>query len=183
MIPVPFPRTALAALALAAALLAAGCGGEQGGDGRSAATGPATSPERPSPGEQGSPGEEAPAPAGQAEGEDQPQSPEQAAGEAPPTTPGPNPPPEQPRPQLEGSRGCGDVAFTPQSDNGAFAIQATGVDCATARQVAAGAEDRRGGAYSAAGFSCRSTGTTGGPLPATRYRCEGGGGVVTFEAG
>lgn len=110
-------------------------------------------------------------------GEEPPDRPAGAGGPA--TTAEPSGAPEDGAPT---GGDCGDVGFTPQSDNGAFAIQARGVDCATAREVAAGAEDRRGGAYQARGFSCASTGSTGGPLPAIRYRCEGGGGVITFEA-
>ncbi len=70
----------------------------------------------------------------------------------------------------EQTRRCGDVGFEPNTDSGAFDIRATGVSCATARGVAADAENRAPGRYTSQGLTCRSE-PTGGELPATRYTC------------
>ena len=78
---------------------------------------------------------------------------------------------------------CGLVAFTPQSDDGAFEIRARGVDCTVARSVARGSRDVRASAprYRARGFACTG-GATGGDdaLPGTAYRCTRGDATVTF---
>lgn len=81
------------------------------------------------------------------------------------------------------SRDCGQVAFEPGTDAGAFDIQARGVRCRVAHRVARAAEGHGGEAYdAAAGFHCRPTGTVG-QLPSVVYRCAGdSGGRVTFHA-
>lgn len=78
-------------------------------------------------------------------------------------------------------RRCGDVAFQPNSDSGAFDIRARGTDCQAARAVARAAEGERGGDYSASGFNCRGR-AGGGELPSTDYTCTEGSARVTFSA-
>ncbi len=76
---------------------------------------------------------------------------------------------------------CGDLGYTPQSDNGAFSIKATGVSCATAREVA---ELSRGfpPTFRAHGFTCRTEGPVG-QLPSHPYTCTAGDGArITFKA-
>lgn len=79
------------------------------------------------------------------------------------------------------TRDCGQVGFEPQTDAGAFDIRASGVDCDTAREVAAAAEDARGERFTAAGFDCRPTGTTG-KMPSTVVECSGpDDATITFD--
>lgn len=78
---------------------------------------------------------------------------------------------------------CGDVAFTPQTDDGAFGIRASGTDCATARTVARATRDRDPGdplAFTVAGFRCAGTRTPDAVLPGVDWRCRSGERVVTF---
>lgn len=81
------------------------------------------------------------------------------------------------------SRDCGDVAFEPNTDAGAFDITASGVGCNVARQVARGAEEAGGEAYrSGPGFRCEPAGTVG-QLPSVVYECDrAAGGSIRFEA-
>lgn len=74
---------------------------------------------------------------------------------------------------------CGDVAFEPQTDAGAFGIEATRVACPIARRVARASEGA-GQSYSAQGFSCSGQ-PGGGELPSTEYTCERDGARVTFS--
>ena len=79
---------------------------------------------------------------------------------------------------------CGLVAFTPNSDDGAFEIRARGVGCATARKVARASRDvairsRPLPRFAAEGFECAGT-PTDDALPGTAYRCTRGDAVVTF---
>ena len=77
------------------------------------------------------------------------------------------------------SRACGDVAYTPQTDHGAFSIRRRGTTCAVARAVARDAENR-GTPFSTRGFTCRGT-LLQDPLPSTRVRCTRDDGArVTF---
>lgn len=87
-------------------------------------------------------------------------------------------PTDSPRP-----RGCGQVAFEPNTDAGAFDIRASDVGCQVAREVARGAEGQGGERYAASeGFDCRPTGTVG-ELPSVVYECtREAGGAVTFRA-
>lgn len=85
-------------------------------------------------------------------------------------------------PGLPGNRTCRRVAFEAGTDAGAFDIRALGIDCAAARQVAAGAEGRRGEPYTARGFTCQPIGTAG-QLPSVVYQCIGPADqTVTFKA-
>ena len=84
---------------------------------------------------------------------------------------------EQPR-----ARDCGNVAFAPASDVGAFNIAARGVNCGTARDVAAYAEGEHGEPYgTASGFSCLPERDNSGALPVTEYTCTRGEATVTFD--
>ncbi|MGI8633087.1 MAG: hypothetical protein ACR2NA_11190 [Solirubrobacterales bacterium] len=78
-------------------------------------------------------------------------------------------------------RGCGTVAFEANSDAGAFEVQATGVGCDTAREVARGSRTGER-SYERSGFRCASS-TGEGQLPSHEYRCERGADLVTFTAG
>src|SRR5699024_7786454 len=85
--------------------------------------------------------------------------------------------PEQPR-----ARDCGNVGFVPASDAGAFNIAARGVNCGTARDVAAYAEGEHGEPYgTASGYSCLPERDNSGALPVTEYTCTRGEATVTFE--
>ena len=81
------------------------------------------------------------------------------------------------------TRSCGQIGFTPNSDDGVFSIRAHGVGCATARRVARAS--RRLGIirgtrrYRSEGFSCRGT-LDDSSLPSVRWRCTRGAAVVTF---
>ncbi|MGJ7907161.1 DUF5818 domain-containing protein [Actinopolyspora sp. H202] len=79
------------------------------------------------------------------------------------------------------TRSCGDVPFTPNSDNGAFGIEASGVDCDTARDVAADAEGRIGQDYRSNGFECSAT-EADSELGGYDYTCRDAGREVTFAA-
>ena len=92
-----------------------------------------------------------------------------------------------PAPAGAATRSCGNVGFTPQSDDGAFGIRATGVRCRTARAVARASEDYGPSGepgdvfrYRARRFRCvgRQRDTE---LPSVRFRCRRGDAVVTFS--
>lgn len=81
------------------------------------------------------------------------------------------------------TRECGDVAFTPQSDHGAFGITATGVGCDKARDVAAAAEGNLGEPYgTSGGFSCRVERDDSGQMTSYDYTCTRAEATVTFNA-
>lgn len=77
------------------------------------------------------------------------------------------------------------VAFTAQSDDGAFDIRAHGADCPTARTGARASRMRKLGEepyrFTAAGFTCVGTPHAVGELAGVRYRCTSGDAVVTFD--
>lgn len=78
---------------------------------------------------------------------------------------------------------CGDVAFAPRTDDGAFSVRAYGTDCATALAIARATRDRRVTdplAFVAAGFRCTGTRTPTDALPGVEWRCERGDRLVTF---
>ena len=78
---------------------------------------------------------------------------------------------------------CGDVAFAPQTDDGAFNIVATGVSCERARRVAAMTRDRRYAdplSFAADGFSCTGTRVPGDGLPGVDWRCVRNGDTIAF---
>jgi len=82
------------------------------------------------------------------------------------------------------TRQCGQISFTPDSDDGIFDVRARGVGCRTARRVARAARPLKivGGSrrYSSRGFTCRGTFDDEG-LPTVRWRCTRGSAVVRFE--
>lgn len=78
---------------------------------------------------------------------------------------------------------CGSVTFTPNSDDGTSSITATGVGCAEAEDVVRAV---RGGATSAAGFTCESAeqpnGPPGGGMAQTLYTCTRGDARIEWAA-
>lgn len=82
-----------------------------------------------------------------------------------------------------GAVDCGDVGFTPHTDDGAFDIAATGVSCERARRVATRTRTRRDAdplSYEADGFSCTGTRISGDGLPGVAWRCTRNGNTITF---
>lgn len=75
-----------------------------------------------------------------------------------------------------GANDCGFIAFTPQTDDGASAIRATGVSCRTARRIVK-AINR--GQERPLGFSCKSRGHDAG-LAHADVRCKRGSRLVTY---
>lgn len=82
------------------------------------------------------------------------------------------------------TRSCGQISFTPNSDDGIFRIRARGVGCVTARRVARAARSLKivDGArrYRSRGFACRGAFDDEG-LPTVRWRCTRGAAVITFQ--
>lgn len=83
-------------------------------------------------------------------------------------------------------RSCGDVAFIPQSDNGAFGIVAKRTSCRWARRVARGSRHHRPSRnvshrYRAAGFHCYGVFFSDDPLPSVLYSCRRGNRTVAFD--
>ena len=82
------------------------------------------------------------------------------------------------------TRQCGQISFTPNSDDGIFHIRAKGVGCRTARRVARAARPLKivGGSrrYGSRGFTCRGTFDDEG-LPTVRWRCTRAKAVIRFE--
>jgi hypothetical protein len=83
-------------------------------------------------------------------------------------------------------RSCGDVAFIPQSDNGAFAIVANRTSCPSARQVARGSRHHGPSRnvshhYRAAGFNCDGVLFSEARLPFVLYTCRRGNRTVAFD--
>lgn len=92
-------------------------------------------------------------------------------------TPAPESTPEESATRTES---CGQVAYQPQSDNGAFDIDARGVSCETARAVATAAEGESD-SFDAEGFQCTGEPDRTSELPSTRWSCTGGGDAeITF---
>ena len=83
-----------------------------------------------------------------------------------------------------GTRSCGQIGFTPNSDDGIFSIRARGVGCTTARRVARAARPLKivDGArrYRSRGFTCRGRFDDEG-LPRVRWRCTRRTAVITFQ--
>ena len=82
------------------------------------------------------------------------------------------------------TRSCGSIGFTQGTDDGAFAILATGTSCRVARRVARasrthGVEDPPD-RFGARGFTCRGRFSDQG-LPGVRYRCTRGDATVRFD--
>lgn len=87
-------------------------------------------------------------------------------------------PAEDPR-----TRQCGDVGFEPNTDNGAFGITATGVECDVARDVAAFVEGDVGDPYGTpSGYSCLPERDDSGPMTTFNYTCTRGDATITFAA-
>jgi hypothetical protein len=87
-------------------------------------------------------------------------------------------------PAQAAQRNCGQIGFTPNTEDGVFEIRATRVSCKTARAVARRARDtgvtngpRR---YRARGFRCRGRfdDTT---LPMVHWTCRRNSARVTFD--
>lgn len=82
---------------------------------------------------------------------------------------------------------CGQVAFTPASEDAASNITAQGVTCTVARELVEDAGRRTSATgpdrVDVGGYSCRRTASESDPLPVSSYRCErdGGDAVITFE--
>lgn len=141
-----------ALIACSCLLLAAGCGGDE---------------------EDGAPAGTAGAPAGA------PETGEAAGTEGGTTEGGAGQEPTEDDERAEPAA-CGDVAFEPNTDFGAFGVRATGTDCETAREVAGAAEDAGGVAYEAQGFTCDGA-PRGGELPTIEWTCTGDGAEITFS--
>ena len=79
---------------------------------------------------------------------------------------------------------CGTVGFTPQSEDAASQIKATGVTCEEARTFveAAGARTSSGGPQQVTvnGYRCVLTRTVEDPLPFADYECTDGDKKITF---
>lgn len=79
-------------------------------------------------------------------------------------------------------RQCGEVAFQPASDAGAFNIVAQGVSCEIARDVAARAEGNAGESYTTdSGFTCLPELEQREPIPNIVYTCTRAGAKITFD--
>ena len=74
---------------------------------------------------------------------------------------------------------CTQVAFTPNSDDTAAEIRATGLTCGLARDFVRDSEGRPGKRFR--GFACTRAQVDGGELPYTRYRCIGAGDVISWR--
>jgi len=86
--------------------------------------------------------------------------------------------PEQAAPGDEaGGEGCGRVEVPGHE---AVDLRADGIDCATAREVAADAQGRGRAPYQAAGLACEPTDAADGD---TTYACTGDAGRLTFLYG
>src|SRR4051794_24444957 len=81
------------------------------------------------------------------------------------------------------SRGCGSVAFQPNTDDGAGGIRARGTTCRRARAVARGSRPfgpTRPRSYTARGFRCTGR-AVDAPLPTALYTCRDGRKTVAFQ--
>ncbi len=78
------------------------------------------------------------------------------------------------------SRSCRQVAFTPNSDDVASSIRATGLTCELARDFIRDSVGRPGARFR--GFRCTSTAVDAPEsLPYRRYRCSGAGDVIRWR--
>ena len=78
------------------------------------------------------------------------------------------------------TRRCGQVAFTPNSEDVASHIRATGLTCGLARDFVRDSRGRPGPRFR--GFRCRSTAVNDPEaLPYRRYRCTGAGDVIRWR--
>jgi hypothetical protein len=84
---------------------------------------------------------------------------------------------------------CGTVAFAPQSDDGAFQIDAHSTTCSMARSVASGSRPNwfrdRNASYSTDGFSCagRAEALGGSGKRVVRFQCVRRHSAVSFLRG
>ena len=82
---------------------------------------------------------------------------------------------------------CQSVGFTPNSEDGAFDVMATGLSCADAEAFVrnAGARTSSGGPPSVTvdGYRCVLTRSERDPLPQAFYECTNGSRKVTFVRG
>lgn len=102
------------------------------------------------------------------------ESAEEPAG-APPADP--DAPEQAAPPDDAGGEDCGRVEVPGHE---AVDLRADGIDCATAREVAAGAGGQGRAPYEAAGFACEPTDAADGD---TTYACTGEAGRITFLYG
>ena len=78
------------------------------------------------------------------------------------------------------TKSCGQVAFTPNSDDVASNIRATGLTCGLARDFVRDSAGRPGERFR--GFRCVRTRVDNPEgLPYTRYRCVGDGDVIRWR--
>ena len=88
------------------------------------------------------------------------------------------------RPHRAPTHACGHVGFTPNSEDGAFAIAATSGDCTTAREVARASEPTDLSSYRQTfafdGFDCLGI-AIGTVLPQVQWSCERAHAHVTFR--
>jgi hypothetical protein len=77
------------------------------------------------------------------------------------------------------TRACGQIGFTPGSDDVAARIRATGLTCGLARDFVRDSEGRPGARFR--GLRCASTPVEAAELPYRRYRCTGAGDVITWR--
>jgi hypothetical protein len=79
---------------------------------------------------------------------------------------------------------CATVGFTPNSEDAASSVTATGLSCAEAEAFVrvAGTQTSSGGpqAVDVEGYQCVATASTQDPLPTTSYSCTNGPKKVTF---
>ena len=81
--------------------------------------------------------------------------------------------------QAATTKSCAQVPFTPNSDDVAGEIRATGLTCGLARDFILDSEGRPGKRFR--GFRCTSTTVGGATLPYTSYRCTGAGDVIRWR--
>ena len=86
-------------------------------------------------------------------------------------------------PASAAERRCGGIAFTPNTEDGVYAIRARHTSCRTARRVARRARKlsitRGPYRYRARGFRCRGR-LDGEGLPRVKWRCRRGAARVRF---
>ena len=87
------------------------------------------------------------------------------------------------RPSEAAAKRCGGIAFTPNTEDGVYAIRARATNCRTARRVARRARKlsitRGPYRYRARGFRCRGR-LAGEGLPRVKWRCRRGAARVRF---
>ena len=74
---------------------------------------------------------------------------------------------------------CEQVPFTPNSDDVATNIRATGLTCGLARDFVLDSQGRPGKRFR--GFRCTAAKVETEQLPCTRYRCTGAGDVIRWR--